>query len=449
MLFSDLSWPTAAFFAVAAFGAAVVTALAMRVRIVRLREQLAAAHQATGLAEAAADRLHTELQARTEALAAARESLAAAEQRAADIVDLQQHMPEIFRSVSTQVIQDNNRAFLDLARTALSKTLSDAGRELDGRHQKIEATIKPVETALTRFDQHVHHLEQQREQAYGHLNAQVANLNAGQQALGKETARLVQALREPHVRGRWGELTLQRVAELAGMQERCDFIQQASAATDTGTVRPDMIVHLPGNRRIVIDAKVPLVAYLNALSADGDDRDGYLSDHARHVRQHVMKLAQKQYWSQFQPSPEFVVLFIPGENFFSAALEADATLIETGAERGVILATPTTLIALLKTVAIAWRQSAMAENARKACELGAALYERLTTMSGHMGKMGKSLDNAVDQYNRLIGSYERRVLAAARQFQTLDIVSAKEPDTTPTSIDRQPRPMIDRDENNE
>jgi DNA recombination protein RmuC len=317
-------------------------------------------------------------------------------------------------------MKENNRAFLDLATATLEKYLATAVTDLNRRQSSIGDTVKPIREALERYDQHVRGMEMAREKAYGSLTQHLSAMSETQQALQRETGKLVKALREPHVRGRWGELTLKRVAELSGMTERCDFSQQQTATGDAGILRPDMVVTLPGGRQVVVDAKVPLAAYLNAMEAgDPEIRDGFLADHARQVAAHIQQLSAKSYWRQFQPSPEFVVLFIPGENFFSAALAANPQLIESAAVKGVVLATPTTLISLLKTVALAWGEAAIADNARAISRLGAEIYQRLTAMTRHLINLGKDIDRTTGTYNSLVGSYERRVMPSARRLEAL------------------------------
>lgn len=376
---------------------------------------------------------------------------AAAADKLALLQDIQTRLPDLFRSISTQTIKENNRAFLDLATTALEKYLAGAATDLDKRQSSIGDTVKPIREALERYDRHVRDMEMAREKAYGSLNQHLATVSQGQQALQRETGKLVKALREPQVRGRWGELTLKRVVELAGMTERCDFIQQQSAATVEGSLRPDMIVLLPGGRQVVVDAKVPLTAYLSAIEAeDPKTRDRCMADHARQVATHIQQLSVKAYWRQFQPTPEFVVLFIPGENFFSAALSSSPHLIESAAEKGIVLATPTTLISLLKTVALAWRESSIADNARAISTLGAELYQRLTAMTGHLVSLGKDLERAIGAYNRLVGSYDRRVLPSARKLNHLGAGAAGDgplPDVA--AADSRPRIPMAAEEKNE
>ncbi|MFW6010998.1 MAG: DNA recombination protein RmuC [Desulfosalsimonas sp.] len=316
--------------------------------------------------------------------------------------------------------------------------------EAKNRRQAAGEIVKPVLDALEKFERQVQTMEQVRQNAYGSLTQQVSSLASTQQELHRETGRLIQALRQPQVRGRWGEITLRRVVETAGMQNHCDFYEQPSAGAENGVLRPDMIVRLPGKRQIVIDAKVPLSAYLDSLENGGsaEDREQDLERHADQVRSHIYKLAQKSYWRSFEPTPEFVVLFMPGENFFSAALSARPDLIEEGSARGVIIATPTTLIALLKAVAYAWRQETAVENARAAIRLGSELYSRIYAMIGHFNKLGRELDRCVSSYNRTVGSLERRVLSSARKFRDMGVVEEdRRTMDTPESIDNKTRTM--------
>jgi DNA recombination protein RmuC len=296
---------------------------------------------------------------------------------------------------------------------------------VEDRSEIASLIVQPLKDTLDRYDHNIQEMERSRQNAYGGLSEQIRSLIDTQGNLHQETGNLARALRVPHVRGRWGEMTLKRVAEISGMADHCDFVEQNSVAAEDGLLRPDMIVTLSGQRRIVIDAKVSLSAYLESLEAETDaERRHLLETHARQVQAHIQKLAAKSYWTQFQPSPEFVVLFIPGENFFSAALSHAPDLIEYGAAKGVILATPTTLISLLKTVAFGWRQEAGEANAREIHRMGCELYDRLCIMAGHFHHLGKDIDRCVATYNQLVGSYEKRVLPACRRFTDLG-VSAK------------------------
>ncbi len=327
---------------------------------------------------------------------------------------------DAFKALSAEALRYNNASFLELAKSTLEKTQEGAKGDLAKRQEAIDALVRPMRESLEKVDVKIHELEKARSGAYEALSTQVRSLAETQDYLRSETSNLVRALRSPIVRGRWGEIQLRRVVELAGMVEHCDFLEQTTVQTEEGRMRPDLIVHLPAGKTIVVDAKATLNAYLEALEASDDDaRIGRLNQHATQVRNHIEKLSRKAYWEQFESAPDFVVLFLPGEVFFSAALERDPMLIEFGADKKIILATPTTLIALLRAVCFGWRQEKLAQNAREISQLGGELYKRFADLSVHLGRLGKSLNNSVEAYNKAAGNIEARVLVTARKFKEL------------------------------
>jgi DNA recombination protein RmuC len=328
-----------------------------------------------------------------------------------------------FRALSSEALEKNNRSFLDLAKTSLEKFQEGAKGELEKRQTAIAELLNPVKESLQKLDQGMRQIEKERKGDQESLKTQIQSLFENEKILKQETSNLVKALRSPLTRGRWGEIQLRRVVELAGMLNHCDFFEQQQEIGDAGRMRPDLIVRLPGGRQVIIDAKVPLEAYLEAIhSEDEAVRFQRFKDHARQVRAHVSTLGKKAYWERFQPTPEFVILFLPAETFFSAALEYDPSLIEAGAEQNVILATPTTLIALLRAVAYGWKQENLSRQVEKLHELGQDLYKRLADMNSHFSKMGRSLASAVEHYNKGIGSLETRVLVTARKFKEMGVV---------------------------
>jgi DNA recombination protein RmuC len=345
-----------------------------------------------------------------------------------------------FAGIATEALRQNNEGFLALAEERLRRQQDSATNQLELREKAIEGLVQPVKESLERFESRVQEIEKARIGAYEGLTTQVRSLFDSQKELRAETANLVHALKSPRIRGRWGEIQLRRVVELAGMVEQCDFIEQHSVATQDGRLRPDLIVRLPGSNTIVVDAKSPLDRYLLAMEASDDAaRQTFLGEYATQIRAHMSALSAKAYWEQFKPAPEFVFMFLPGESFYSAALDADPLLIEAGANQRVILATPTTLIALLKAVAFGWRQEKLASDAEKIGNLGKELYERISRMADHFSAVGSSLRNAVDKYNEAIGTLEARVLVSARRFKEMPISATDKEIKANSQLDIVPR----------
>jgi DNA recombination protein RmuC len=357
--------------------------------------------------------------------------------------DAEAKLREAFQALSADALKNNNEQFLALAQTKLQQARSEAAVDIESRKKAIEDLLAPMQKTLADVDREIKESERRRIETGATLVEKIAALDTMGQDLRSQTQRLVDALRRPGVRGRWGELQLKRVVELAGMVEHCDFEQQQTLTVEERRVRPDVIVRLPGGKYIVIDAKVPLDAYLRALEArDETERQALLADHARQVRVHVTQLAAKGYADLVRPSPDFVVMFLPGEMFLSAALEQDPALIEFGAVgtgKRVIPASPTTLIALLRAVAYGWQQQAVEENARTISELGRQLYEAVRVLGNHFGTLGARLQSSLEAYNLAVGSLEGNVLVKARKFKELQAANGGEEIRTLEPIDRVPR----------
>lgn len=350
----------------------------------------------------------------------------AAAERVAALEHAREQLSASFSALSNQALKHNTEEFLKLAQENLKQFHVHAQGELSQKEKSIEQLVKPIREALQKTEQQIREIEKDRKEAYGSLHRHLESMARAQEHLQGETRNLVQALRRPEVRGQWGELTLKRVVELAGMVDHCDFYEQEHTVVEGGAMRPDMIVRMPDSREIVVDVKTPLDAYLSALEAGDDAQRGReLDRHARKLRERVAELSKKAYWSQFRNAPDFVVLFIPGEQFLSAALERDRDLLEEALRQKIILATPTSFVALLRAVAFGWRQQALAENADRIRQLGEELYQRLATFTEHLGRVGRSLGSSVEHYNKAVGSLERQVLPSARKMDELGIRARK------------------------
>jgi len=340
----------------------------------------------------------------------------------------QYQLRESIQNLSSQVFKNNSESFLQLAKESLAQFHTQAKGELEKKEQSFDALIKPIRDTLDKTQNQIQLMENERKQSYGSLNKHLESMSITQKELHAETRHLVQAFRRPEVRGQWGELTLKRLVELAGMVEHCDFVEQLSVETDEGNrLRPDMIIRMPAGREIIIDCKTPLDAYLDAVEANSDtEKQQALDRHLKHVRQRIRELASKTYWQQFNHSPDFVVLFIPGDQFLTAAMDLDRKLLENALQHKIILATPSSFVALLRAVAYGWRQENLTENAEQIRQLGEELYSRLATFTESLSKTGKSLEQSVDNYNKSVASFTARILPSAKKFKEMGISSKKE-----------------------
>ncbi|MCB1115052.1 MAG: DNA recombination protein RmuC [Chlamydiia bacterium] len=369
-----------------------------------------------------------------------KEQRKASEEKLALLGATQEKLAQAFKALSSEALEKSNASFLQLAKETLGKFQEKATGDLEKRQQSIEHVLKPVKESLTKLDQGMQAIEKERKGEQESLKMQLKMMTEAEKELRSETSTLVKALRMPIVRGRWGEMQLRRVVELAGMVNHCDFYEQETG--ESGSVRPDVIVKLPGEKQVIVDAKTPCEAYLEAIQAESEDlKQEKFKHHARQVRQHVMALGKKSYWQSFQPTPEFVVLFIPSDNFFSSALEFDPSLIEVGVEQGVIIATPTTLIGLLRAIAYGWKQDSLSKHAEEVSKLGHELYKRITDMGEHWAKVGRTLASSVDAYNKAVGSLETRVLVSARKFKEMGAAARSIECASLEGIDRVPREL--------
>ena len=365
------------------------------------------------------------------------------EARVAALTSMGAELEQKFAGLASEVLGKNSESFLKLVSERFEKHKASASEDLEQRRAAIETLVRPLGESLSKFESKVDAIEKARAGAYHAIKEQVKNLAEGQTGLRSETQRLVQALRRPQTRGRWGEHQLRNVLDMAGMKEHVDFVEQQTIEGDDGRLRPDVIVRMPGGKSIIVDAKTPLDAYLSAVEApDQETRKRCIADHARQVRTHVRALSSQDYWKALPETPEFVVMFIPEDSFFVAAIENDPALFENAVRQRVLISTPTTLIALVKTIAYGWQQEKVAENAQAVAAQGRDLYDRITKFGEHMDKLGRALGQTVSRYNEGVGSLESRLLPAARKFESLGVAPAESsiPPLKPVTLDaREPQ----------